>query len=207
MATRELTEAFESALDDAVFRPFYTVELLFDGGAERIWTGAGNLVLDGVTYFGTGNLLNISVVEETADLSARGIELTLSGVPTALLSAALNSDYQGRTCTLGFGAFSAGSSILKESGDYLLLEDGSKIQLELISGSVNTVFVGYMDMMNITEGGETSTISLTVENRLVTLERPRVARYTDAYQQSLYPGDVGLEFVEEIQDKEYTWGS
>lgn len=206
MATRDLTTPFLGALDDKIFRPFYTVEMRFDEGTVRFWTGAGNIVISGITYYGAGNLLDISVVEETADLSVRGIELKLSGISDETLTSALTSDYQGRVCTLGFGALTT-SSLLKEDGDFLLLEDGSKITLELLTGGVNTVFVGYMDMMNITEDGETSIITLTVENRLVTLERARVARYNDGYQQSIYPGDVGLEFVEPLQEKEIIWGS
>ena len=206
MATRELDTVFENALDDAVFRPFYTVALDFDEGVVRFWTGAGNISLGGVVYYGVGNLLDISVVEETADLSVRGIELKLSGISDDILTYALTSEYQGRTCTLGFGAFSEGS-MLKEDGDFLLLEDGSKISLELVTGGLNTVFVGYMDTMNITEDGETSVVTLTVENRLITMERPRIARYNSAYQKSKFPNDLGLDHVEVLQDKDITWGS
>lgn len=207
MASRELTGVFEAALDDAVFRPFYTVELRFDEGTLRFWTGVGSLVLSGVTYTGTGNLLEISTVEETADLSARGVELTLSGISSELIARALTSTYQGRKCLIGFGAFSANSSILKEDGDFILLEDGSKINLELTLGGVSEVFAGYMDKMDITEDGESSSISLKVENKLITLERPRIARYNSGYQKSRFPNDLGLDHVEALQDKDITWGS
>lgn len=207
MASRELTEVFEAALDDAVFRPFYTVELRFDEGTVRFWTGIGSLVLSGVSYTGTGNLLEISSVDETADLSARGVELTLSGVTPLLITRALTSTYQGRKCLIGFGAFSANSAILKEDGDYILLEDGSKINLELTLGGANEVFAGYMDKMDITEDGESSSISLKVENKLITLERARIARYNSGYQKSIFPKDLGLDHVEALQEKEITWGS
>lgn len=206
MATRELDTVFEASLDDAVFRPFYTVTLDFDEGEVRFWTGAGNLSLGGIIYYGVGNLLDISVVEETADLSVRGIELKLSGISDDILTYALTSQYQGRTCTLGFGAFTQGA-VLKEDADFILLENGSKINLELLYGGLNTVFIGYMDTMNIREAGETSVVTLTVENRLITLERPRIARYNSAYQKSKFPNDLGLDHVEALQDKEITWGS
>jgi hypothetical protein len=60
--------------------------------------------------------------------------------------------------------------------------------------------------MNISEGADTSTIELTVENKLIDLERARVARFTSAYQKSVYSGDRGLDFVESLQDKEISWG-
>lgn len=64
-----------------------------------------------------------------------------------------------------------------------------------------------MDTMNIEESADTCTIQLTVENKLITLERAKVARYTSAYQKSLYPDDKGLDFIEDMQDKQISWGS
>jgi hypothetical protein len=63
-----------------------------------------------------------------------------------------------------------------------------------------------MDQMNIQENPDTATIELTVENKLIDLERPRIARYTSAYQKSVYPGDKGMDFIEDLQDKEIVWG-
>jgi hypothetical protein len=63
-----------------------------------------------------------------------------------------------------------------------------------------------MDQMNISEGPDTSTIELQVENKLIDLERARVARFTSSYQKSIYPQDLGLDFVESLQDKDIVWG-
>ena len=63
-----------------------------------------------------------------------------------------------------------------------------------------------MDQMNIAEDADTSTIELSIENKLIDLERPRTARFTSAYQKSVYAGDLGLDFVEDLQDKEIFWG-
>jgi len=136
---------------------------------------------DGVNdWVGAGNLLAISDIEETAEMSVRGATLTLSGVPSEILSLALSEPYQGRVCNIYFGI----------SGENIF----------------NQLFSGYMDQMNIEDGPETSTIELKVENRLIDLERARVARFTSAYQKSVYSGDKGLEFLEDMQDKPLTWG-
>jgi len=87
-----------------------------------------------------------------------------------------------------------------------LLEDGSKIPLESQETGLTQIFSGYMDEMNIEEAPETSTIELKVENKLIDLERARTRRYTNAYQKSVYPGDLGLDFVEDLQDKKVVWG-
>jgi len=191
--SRDLTPTTLAAIDDDVVYPFFAVELMFDEGTFipigsttpkdrilRMWTGQGTFN-DGVNdWVGAGNLLAISDIEETAEMSVRGATLTLSGVPSEILSLALSEPYQGRVCNIYFGI----------SGENIF----------------NQLFSGYMDQMNIEDGPETSTIELKVENRLIDLERARVARFTSAYQKSVYSGDKGLEFLEDMQDRPLTWG-
>lgn len=205
--SRDLSTITLENIEEGVVYPFFAVELLFDGdNTLRMWTGQGTLVLeDGTEWVGLGNLLDISAIEETAEMAVKGATITLSGVPSDLLSLALSEPYQGRVCNIYFGTFSTGK-ILQESGSFILLQDGSKILLEATSTGFNQLFAGYMDQMNISDGGETSTIELMVENRLIDLERARVARFTSGYQKSLYPDDLGLDFIEDLQDKDIVWG-
>ena len=180
--SRDLSVTTLDGIEDDVVYPFFAVELLFDGNNTiRMWTGQGTLALqDGTEWIGLGNLLDISAIEETAEMAVKGATITLSGVPSDLLSLALNEPYQGRVCNIYFGV----------RGD----------------STFNQLFSGYMDQMNISDGPETSTIELMVENRLIDLERARVARFTSGYQKSLYSDDLGLDFIEDLQDKDIVWG-
>ena len=63
-----------------------------------------------------------------------------------------------------------------------------------------------MDQMQITEGADASQISLSVESRLIDLERVRVRRYTSEDQKSRFPSDLAFQFVNDLQDKEIFWG-
>ena len=220
--TREIQQSTIDALDDEVVYPFFAVEMLFDevpavydaagvlisaaDNALRLWTGLGTLVYAGVNWYGTGNLLNLDAIEETAEISAKGALVTLSGVPSEVLSLALSEPYQGRRASIYFGTFSKGLIKQEDGTSFILLEDGSKIYLELSQTGLTEIFIGYMDKMDIEETGETSTIQLSIENKLVDLERARIARYTSAYQKSIYPLDKGLDFIEDLQDKEIVWG-
>ena len=205
--SRDLDPNTLEAISQEVVQPFFAVELLFDGNETlRMWTGQGTLVLDdGTQWVGTGNLLDISSIEETSEMSVKGATLTLSGVPSEVLSLALSEPYQGRVCNIYFGTFSSGA-LLKETNNYILLQDGSRINVETGEKGFNQLFSGYMDQMNIDDGPETSTIELKVENRLIDLERARVARYTQFYQKSVYPDDDGLKFVEDLQTRKVPWG-
>lgn len=178
--SRDLTPTTTNSLDDSVIYPFFAVELLFDSEAIRMWTGQGTLTIGGNSYVGLGQILDISSVEETAEMSVKGATITLSGVPQELVSLALSEPYQGRVCNIHFGVI----------GEQAL----------------NQLFSGYMDQMNISDGGDKSTIELKVENKLIDLERARIARFTSGYQKSVYPNDKGLDFVEDLQDKKIAWG-
>jgi len=183
MATRDITTVVENALDDEVIEPFFAIELLFDSAPIRLWTGIGDATIDGETYIGTGNLLDISSVEETTEIAVRGATITLSGMSSEVISLALQSPYQGRVCNMYFG-----------------VANGS------VYSNLTQIFSGYMDEMNIDEGADFGTIELKVENKLIDLERARVRRFTNYYQKAVYPNDKGLEFVESLQDKEIVWG-
>ncbi len=205
MATRDLSTAISGSLEQDVIYPFFVIEMLFDTAPIRLWTGVGTLVYEGVSYIGTGSLLDISSIEETSEIAVRGATITLSGMSSEVISLALQSPYQGRVCNISFGMFAKGD-LLVESGSYILLESGGKIPLESQETGLSQIFSGYMDEMNIDEGPDFGTIELKVENKLVDLERARVRRFTSGYQKSVYPGDKGLDFVESLQDKDIVWG-
>jgi len=204
--SRELSSSVIANLEDDVVYPFFATELQFASNIVRMWTGQGTLVLEDETeWIGLGQLLSISSIGETSEMAVKGASISLSGIPSNLLSLALSEPYQGRVAKIYFGTFQQGS-ILQETANYILLQDGSRINLESMSAGFNELFSGYMDQMNIEEAGDTATIQMAVENKLIDLERARVARFTSGYQKSLYPNDDGLNFIEDLQDKKIPWG-
>jgi hypothetical protein len=207
--SRDVTQNVLDELNKDVIYPFFAIELLFDGDEVlRLWTGVGTLVFQDVSWYGTGSLLQIDTIEETSEIAAKGATVTLSGVPSEVLSLALSEPYQGRQAKIYFGTFTQGSLLQEDViiSAYILLQGGGKISLEDRRTELTEIFAGYMDQMNIEEAEGGSTVQLTIENKLIDLERPRTARFTNAYQKYLYPNDKGLEFVEDLQTKELFWG-
>ena len=60
--------------------------------------------------------------------------------------------------------------------------------------------------MVIEEGADTSTITVSVESKLIDLERARTLRYTDESQKARFPNDKGFQYVNDLQDKKFNWG-
>lgn len=183
--SRSLTSTMQSAVTADLVRPITLVQCAFDSGDLNLWSGIGNLTVDSVDYVGAGTLLQISEIAESAELSANGITVALSGITEPLLSKARDEDYQGRELKVLLGAMDAENGVIADPV---------------------IVFSGFMDTMVINDGAETATIQITVENRLIEFERTRVRRYTAEDQKIDYPTDKGLEFVAEMAEKEIVWG-
>mgnify|MGYP003668790880 FL=1 len=183
--SRVLSNAMKEMAAAKVVRPIFLVHMVFDSSELNIWSGVGDLSFDSVTYTGLGDLLSISEIKETSDISATGINVSLSGVKTSLIAVAKDQDYQGRELTVRLGAFN---------------ESGSLIADPVI------IFSGFMDTMTIAEAGTYSSITIAVENKLVAFERAKVRRYTAEDQKIEHPADKGFEFVTSIVQKEIFWG-
>jgi hypothetical protein len=184
-AGRSLSNDMVTEVSASQLSPILLASLSF-ATPVNLWTGYGTITIGSTGYLGMGTLGTISPVEETTDLAARGITMQLSGVPTALIAVALTENYQGRACSVLFGALNASGA--------------------LVSSPV-TIFSGRMDVMSISDDGQNATIGMTAENKLVDFRRPREVRYTNEEQKNLFPNDKGLEFVTAIQEKQIYWGN
>lgn len=183
--SRNLTSDVQTQLSASELEPFFAIKLNFDSGALRLWTGYGEITVASETYTGGGQLLNVSPVEETVEVAARGVTLSLNGIDASLITYALTENYQTRSAKVYLGVLSSGAVV---ADPYL-------------------VFDGRMDVMTIDDNGETANIAMTAESRLIDLERPKLRRYTSDDQKLNHPNDTGFDFVASLQEKEIAWGS
>jgi hypothetical protein len=181
--SRSVPASILTALGQSAIEPFYAVELDLDSGPLRLWTGYGDRTLDGNTYTGGGDLMGIEGLEEVADLSAKMVTLTLSGMPASIVSTALQEPYQRRRVRILFSVESIPGIATVSSSDFV----------EVFSGSLNE--------MTIDDGPESGTISVTVDSRLVELEGASNYRYTSESHKSRHATDTFFDFVADIQDK------
>jgi hypothetical protein len=178
--SRSVPAAILTALAQPEVQPFYAVEAQFTGGTVRLWTGYGDRQIEGNTYTGAGSLLSISGLDEVADLSAKSITVTLSGVDQTVLALALAEPYQRRKLRVLFGVVNSTTSV------------------ELFAGQMNT--------MTIEDSGDSSVVSILVDSKLVELERASNRRYTSESQKSRHSGDTFFDYVAKLQDRQLVWG-
>ena len=186
---RSITTAFNNAITSQVVRPLLALELEFSTGTLRFWNGYGDLTMtaggSSNTFTGLGDLMGVSAVSESDQVEAIGATLSLTGIKSSLISAALSANYTNRNASIFLGLFDTNKSVIAD---------------------VYTLFRGKMDIMKIDEGAESATIVLNLENRLIALDRPKERRYTHEDQQLSFSGDLGFEFIPDLQDKEIIWG-
>lgn len=183
--SRGLSVAMLAAINAARVRPAYFVRLALDTGDVLVWSGIGTYTLGGLDYVGVGDFGGISEIEEGKQLAANGLTLSLSGVPSDMIALSLAEKYRGRFAYVRMVLFD--------------LDTGAGIADPVI------VFAGRIDTMNVTDTGNTATLNVACESRLVDLERARERRYTDEDQRQLHPGDTSFRYVAALQDKNIEW--
>jgi len=180
---RGLSADFITALTSEEVKPFYAVELDLDNGPIRLWTGYGDETINDDTYTGAGNLLSFSGFQEVNDLSAKSITITLDGLDATVLTLSLTTQIRNRKVRVYFG---------------VIADDGTFHSVEIFTGRANRI--------PFEDNGETGTVQLEVDSKLVVLEKASNWRYTHESHQSRHPGDTFFSFVADLQDKDIVWG-
>jgi hypothetical protein len=173
------TEAAKTAI-----RMFVAVSLDFTSGIVRAHDGIGPLTWGGNTYQGVGSFGGIETVEESVEIVARPLKLTLSGVDAGLVSTTMTETYQGRAVTVYTGFINTETNAL--------------------IGTPETAWEGRMNQMSLSVSAGAATITLTCEHRL--RREPRIARYTDQDQQLLFSGDRFFDLIPSIKGFIAKWG-
>ena len=186
--TRTLTNSVITQLSQPSVKPFFAVKIEFPSGTLRLWTGLGEATISSETYSGVGSFLGVSQIEESEEMKATGLELTLSGIPSSLVGTMLTDNYQGSLVTVFFGFL-----------------DEADTGLSIIADPF-VVYKGLVDTLELSENANNVTAKTKVESRLIAMEESRARRYTNEDQQITHSSDTSLRFVAGLQDKEIAWG-
>lgn len=228
--TRGVATEIVTALSQDSVSLFMAVEMLFDDSngtrfdqsgyvgnrAVRLWTGYQDRTIDGETYTGAGSLLSFSKMEEASDLSAKGMAVVLSGEVASLVSLALQEPYQNRKARVLMGVTNIEDFIetaYAEGGvnpalvfDFIAeTYTATNNDLSLDSYFVE-VFSGIIDTMPIQTGATNATISVNIESKYVSLQRPNIRRYTKENHRSRFSSDTFFDYTQSLADKEVAWG-
>jgi hypothetical protein len=188
---RGLTAALQTAFAAKRLAPVLFVEMQFTSGFVRLWSGQGSVVWGGNTWLGIKTpqgqvLAAISRISERSDVQAQAAAFSLSGIPVTAVQQVLSECRPGLPANIYLGACD--------------LDTGAMLSDPYKSWG------GYTDVPTIATDGQTCTVTISVETRLVDLQRAPEWTYTHADQQIFSPGDDGYKFVAGLQNLTVTWG-
>lgn len=138
----------------------------------------------GKTFTGMGWLAKLSSIPQTTKVQSQNVTLSLSGIPSSLVLEAVNQVRIAGAVTIWYAFFDSNFNLLTDP-----------VQ----------VFNGSMDVPSLSDGGDTSTISLSCENTLLSLNLSPNRRFDDPDQQISFPGDIGFSFVQALQNIQLFW--
>lgn len=155
----------------------FLIKLDFLSGTKRVWTGFSRLqTLDGQIWDGLGELVSIEGLSAAMNGSATAGSLGLSGVSPEVLASAIsedNEEFMQRPVSIFLQVFK----------DRKLFGAPCPIALRI------------MTSMEISQTGDTRSITLNHESPYIGRNNPANGWYSDRDQQNRYPGDKFCERV------------
>ena len=171
-------------------------------------------------FDGLGQLVKIGDATRDIKSTANETSISLVGIDTALLGWVLGQNIKGSKIEMWHGFFNTNDQLigglnylLTESGYFLLLEDGGKIELEQGTSELFKFFTGYITSFQISEQwmdeqkAYVGTINVSASNIQLILNNRTAGRYTnDNAWQFFTPGDTSMNRVATIQQIQYFFG-
>lgn len=139
-----------------------------------------------VNYVGVGNLGSVSAIPESTNIQANIINLTLSGINTNTISTAIQTDYQGKDCSIEIG--------LRDT-----MANGGAILDTIV------IFSGFIDNMSL-DISDTATITVSVVDKMVRFDKASNRRFNHADQQKEYPLDDSFIYQDSLKEQILVWG-
>lgn len=181
---RQMHSATANALAQPVVRLAMMARIQFRGGGQFAFnTLRRPITWQNVTYMPTGNLGEISPVDESVEGNPSTYRITLSGIDKSLLSSLDRADYLNHTVTAWL----------------LVLDEGHNV----IGDPVHW-WSGLTDSLSI-EVGKTAQVMIEVKDRRVIWQNPQPRYWTDQAQRRRNPNDKGLELVSKLNEIEIEW--
>lgn len=181
--SRNLSTNLKSASQSRYLNMLIFVKLELDSGTIYLHNGIGTYNFDSNNYLGVGDFGSIDTVEESTGLSPYSLTLILSGLDSDLLDEVQNQDYYLRPVTVFVGALNENMSL---------------------SATPDVLFSGFMDSADVSLGEENA-IRLKCESDLSIFDKSNNSRFSDADLQREFPGDLFLQYAEEMVDATIIW--
>lgn len=169
------------------------VHMDFRAAPKRWWTGFGDMQVAGHTWQGLGDLIAISPISSSYQVSAEQVTFEVAATPEMLaLALAAKDRVRDRAVTISLQLF--------------VMEDAEGAARGQPIGSPMALYSGTMQRMPWSASGPSQRmIRIECEGQFFRRNAAPRGRWTDADQKARYPGDKGLERLPLYVNYETRW--
>lgn len=184
MSTQLFSNTIINEMNSDNPRLLIAVEILYKSAPVRAHTGFGEVVIDGHTYIGIGNLGEIGAIKQSANNGPSTMNLSMSGLDPTLVAETLNERTQGSkvkimVCSLDDNYRATSASIL-------------------LAGRVSTQRFAY---------GQEMSVEVEIIDRLADWQRKGSRRFDQESHTSEQSGDNFFQAVAQMSERPIFWGS
>lgn len=165
-------------------RLIMAVEILYKSNPVRAHSGTGEIIINGQSYIGVGNLGNISPIEQSSNTGTSSITITMSGLDPTLVAETLNERTQGCKVKVMICSFDESYSVT----------------------SAAIVFSGRISSQRYSYGMESS-IEIECVDRFADWQRKGALRFDDTSHQAMFDGDEFFVYTPQMSEMPVYWGS
>jgi len=183
MSIRDLDPALAAEFNRDELRPFIGVHIDLPDPVFAV-TGNTSITYAGGTWPAIGGLGSIETIGEGTDGSAAGVKATLFEVPSEFRDDVADQAVRGCLYELYVGAL-----------------DNAYHQVI----GFKQIWKGRLDAYDITDSGDTISVSASGESRMRDQRRPAIKRFTDWWQQRKFPGDLAFQYVARMVEVPVLW--
>lgn len=183
MARLDDAPELASEIEQPALRPFMGLHIDLPDPVYAV-TGNATIRFQGEEWTAIGGIGSIDTIGEGTDGSAVGVKATLYQVPSEFRDDVADQAVRGCLYEIYVGALDAAyRNVL-----------GFKL-----------IWKGRLGSYDITDAGETITVSAGGESRMLDQKRPTIRRFTDWWQQRRYPGDLAFQYVAKLVEVPILW--
>ena len=151
----------------------------------RACTGVRTYTTLGFDWLGIGEIAGISDIADAADIAARQVTISASGVDPWITEPVLSrTNYKGRAAVIYRGMLDAENNLIDDPW---------------------IIWQGRMDVGSMV-WEDNYTAQIVCEPLAARLLRPNISRYSDEDHQIRHPGDKFFEFLPQMEKKDANWG-
>lgn len=166
-------------------RPFLGLHLDLPDPVFAV-TGNATIAFNGQIWDAIGALGAMDVISEATDGSATGISASLFQIPSEFREDLADQAVRGCLGELFVGVL-----------------DFTHQEVIAFKRLKRGTLQGY----EITDGGETLSVKVTIDTSAIDQRRPAQKRFTDEWQQRKYPGDLFFQYVAAMAEVPILWAA